>query len=136
MTFAAATGAPLIVTATDGGRVEIPKPKRRALGELYARWVAEDRARLVALLDAANATAELREQRLSEFADKARQVTYPLTCLHDYGRADETLMLTIAEEQVDRLDRDAALIAAGRCWGYRLDVPEDGQRPLAVSPLP
>lgn len=135
MDLGIAGSAPIVIVA-NGQTLSFAKPKRRLLAELYAAWVEQDRQALkVAMVDAELGPDE-RKVKLMAFASDCRQAGYPILCLSQYGRAQETLAKAgVGEAEIELLDEADAQRVALRMWGFQVDAEEgDAPGPKAESP--
>lgn len=95
MSFAAATGAPVVATDANGLQQEFRKLTRAEIGALIARWAAEDRHRLKTTLAESNASPELRVAQLTEFDERAAMFGFGLVRLNEFPkRTLESLCLS------------------------------------------
>jgi hypothetical protein len=103
-----AFGSPVCRTV-DGTTHTFPKLKRKQIGVLFAKWAAEDRARLVRTLAEVSADVTTRLKALADFDDRSTTVSYGYGCLFEFSRAREVIresMVTVDKAATDEAADD------------------------------
>lgn len=125
--FMAAADAPVCRTV-NGQTYSFPLLKRKQLGELLAKWRAEDRVALLVRMDEVKADPKDRLDRLSDFDHISRTIVYLYRQIFQFGRAEQVLAMSQPDVTVDNLPftPDEIVDIALSLAGYdRLNVGKD-----------
>lgn len=125
--FTAAADAPICRTVK-GQTYSFPVLKRRQLGELLAKWAAEDRAALLVRMNEVKADSKDRLDRLSDFDHTSKMIVYLYRNIFQFGRAEEILSASNPSVVIDDLPftPDEIVDIALSVAGYdRLEVGEE-----------
>ncbi len=126
-TLTEASDAPVVRVVNDVTH-EFPKLTRKQVGGLTARWAAEDRARVLAVLDAGKISEPIRADKLIEFDRDSRGISYGLRCMSELSRADEVLELSKPGADTSFVTMLDIVDLACEVWGWKVDLSADPNR--------
>lgn len=126
--YAVVTAAP-VVRVHDGVTYEFPKLKRRDLGRLLVKWAAEDRARLLALMDQAGLPADAKASKLIEHDADSRLLSYVVRRCAEYERCDEVLLASLRSARPETTPENVADLPFGLGELVEIAVEVCGFRP-------
>lgn len=126
-TLTEASDAP-VVRVADDKPYTFPKLTRKQIGTLSAKWAAEDRARVVATLQAGKISEAVRADKLIEFDRDCRGISYGLRCMSELDRAYEVLHLSAPDVEPSFVTLLDVVDLACEVWGWKIDLSADPNR--------